>query len=151
MQENILITSLPRNTNKLSTVRLFLWPWGQQCGRAQIHIAKPSSPHRTEQLYSSSSLQAVPGPLCPPNHGPALSRGGLLGLDQNHANTSTACVTIALQDSTQSLPGPRLDYLCRCSLWDKCSVFLELHRARRWVPKPDYIWCKEELSKSDKR
>jgi len=77
-------------------------------------MAKPSSPCRTQQLYSSSSLQAVPGP---PNHGPALFRGGLFGFDQNHANILTAHMTVALQDSSQSLPGPHLVYLWRWVFW----------------------------------
>lgn len=107
------VTSTPTNTNKLSTIRLFLWPWDQVMWQSSDPL------HPTEQLYSSTSLQTVPGPLCPPNHGPALPSEGLFGLDQNHANTSTAYVTVGLQDNTQSLPGPLLAHFCRCSHWDE--------------------------------
>lgn len=148
-QENILVTFAPINTNKPSTVRFFLWPWSQAAWqRSDLYgytlFTPPDRSAVFKQLSANSSWPILS------NHGPALSKEELFLLNHNHANTSTAwdCSSQGLH----SVPAcPHLGFLCRCSLWEECFLCLELHRARRWVPKTDHIWWKEELYTSDKR
>lgn len=105
----------------------FSGPKVKQCSRVQTHMAKFSSPHRTEQLYSRSSLAMVPGPCCTHSHHAALS-GRLFWFRLKPCNNISSHVTVALQDRLQSLSSPCLDYLYRCSLWNQCLEFLELHK-----------------------